>query len=252
LTVMRSGRPSFGRWDSVAKPQVLVVDDEKPMRELMRLYLQSSCRVVEASGGAEALCLLESEEVGLVLLDVLMPDLDGWATLERIREASSVPVIMVSARGATDDRLRSFRLGADDFIAKPFDGRELAARSQAVMRRTQPRLTNEGHTLRRGDLVIATRDRMVMWQGKCVDLTPKEFELLVMLAEAPGQTYSREHLAQRLWGANFSGDLRTFDSHVKNLRAALGEGAGLIATIWGLGYRFQPRGEAASAPKCLT
>ena len=229
----------------MAKPKILVVDDEPRMRDLIRLYLQAEFHVVEAEDGLHALKLLASENPALVLLDVMMPHLDGWATLRRVREESKTPVIMLTARGDVPDRVQGLRMGADDYVAKPFDGKELAARIQAVLRRTGS-LTEGQTAIRRGDLEIHPDQRTASYQGRPLSLTPKEFDLLTLLAAHPGQAFPRERLLDRVWGAEFEGDIRTVDSHIKNLREELGDGAAMIGTVWGIGYRFveAPHGKA--------
>lgn len=217
--------------------RVLVVDDEPRMRELIRLYLASEFAVAEAADGLAALRHVRSEETDLVLLDLMMPHLDGWETLKRLREETAVPVIMLTARGDVPDRVQGLRMGADDYIAKPFDGRELAARVQALLRRSTGR-TEAAIPVRRGELLLRAGDRIADYKGKPLTLTPKEFDLLVLLASHPGQAFSRERLLDRIWGPDYEGDARTVDSHVKNLREKLGEGSALIATVWGVGYRF--------------
>ena len=207
------------------------------MRDLIRLYLQTEFTVLEAEDGLAALRQITAEAPGLVLLDVMMPGLDGWGTLRRIREESATPVIMLTARGDVPDRVQGLRMGADDYVAKPFDGRELVARVQAVLRRTSS--PAEGQmTIRRGALHISPEQRMATWKGRALSLTPKEFDLLTLLAAHPGQAFPRERLLDRVWGADFEGDIRTVDSHIKNLREELEDGAGMIATVWGIGYRF--------------
>ena len=221
----------------MAKPKVLVVDDEPRMRDLIRLYLQTEFQVAGAEDGLSALRALDQEAPALVLLDVMMPGMDGWATLRRIREESKTPVIMLTARGDVPDRVQGLRMGADDYIAKPFDGRELVARVQAVLRRAGS--LAEGQTvLRRGGLEIHPEERSATYKGRSLSLTPKEFDLLTLLAAHPGQAFPRERLLDRIWGVDFEGDSRTVDSHIKNLREELGEGAFLIGTVWGIGYRF--------------
>lgn len=217
--------------------KLLIVDDEARMRELIRLYLAAEFDVAEAADGLAALRQLHMVEPDLVLLDVMMPHLDGWETLKRIREEASVPVIMLTARGDVPDRVQGLRMGADDYIAKPFDGRELVARLQAVLRRTTGAV-EAAAPIRRGGLLLKPSDRTAEYKGRALALTPKEFDLLSLLASHPGQAFPRERLLDRVWGADYEGDTRTVDSHVKNLREKLGEGAGLIATVWGVGYRF--------------
>ncbi|HEY3363479.1 MAG TPA: response regulator transcription factor [Symbiobacteriaceae bacterium] len=219
------------------QPAILVVDDEPRMRDLIRLYLQSDFAVAEAEDGLAALRHFNHEEPDLILLDVMMPGLDGWAVLARIREQSSVPVIMLTARADVPDRVQGLRMGADDYMPKPFDGRELAARIHAVLRRTagapQPLAV-----IRRGALELHPSEHRATCRGKVLPLTPREFDLLTLLAAHPGQAFPRERLLDRIWGADFGGDSRTVDSHVKNLREKLGDGAAMIETVWGVGYRF--------------
>ena len=229
----------------MTKPRILVVDDEPRMRDLIRLYLQTDFAVLEAGDGLGALRLLAAEQPDLILLDVMMPGLDGWATLQRVREEGTTPVIMLTARGDVPDRVQGLRMGADDYVAKPFDGRELVARIQAVLRRTHS-LTEGQTVIRRGDLQVNPQERTATYGDRPLSLTPKEFDLLTLLAAHPGQAFSREKLLDRVWGADFEGDNRTVDSHIKNLRVELGEGAGLIATVWGIGYKFAEAPNAKS------
>lgn len=225
------------------RPTVLIVDDEPRMRELIRLYLAAEFEVCEASDGLAALRLLRSVEPDLILLDVMMPNLDGWETLIRIREDVAVPVIMLTARGEVPDRVHGLRLGADDYVAKPFDGRELAARIHAVLRRATGQTEAEA-PIRRGALVMKPAERTAEYGGRPLALTPKEFDLLALLAAHAGQAFSRERLLDRIWGSDYAGDTRTVDSHIKNLREKLGDGSSLILTVWGVGYRFAEIGHA--------
>jgi two-component system, OmpR family, response regulator ResD len=222
---------------TVPKPYVLVVDDEPRMRDLIRLYLQAEFNVTDAEDGHACIRQMNQAEPDLVLLDIMMPGLDGWETLKRIRSGSSLPVIMLTARGEVPDRIHGLRMGADDYIAKPFDGHELVARIHAVLRRSSS--ITEGQTiLTRGALVINALHRTVTYQGRPISLTPREFDLLTVLAAHPGHALSRESLVDRVWGPDFTGDVRTVDSHIKNLREELGDHGSLIVTVWGIGYRF--------------
>ncbi len=184
--------------------RVLIVDDEARMRELIRLYLQSQYAISEAADGEEAIQRIPSECPDLVLLDVMTPNLDGWATLERIRAESAVPVVMLTARGDTPDRVRGLRMGADDYIGKPFDGRELLARLQAVLRRSY-KAGYEVEAITVGDLVMQPSARTTLWRGQEIPLTPKEFELLLLLASHPGQVFPRERLRDRIWELDHDG-----------------------------------------------
>ncbi|HYG58696.1 MAG TPA: response regulator transcription factor [Symbiobacteriaceae bacterium] len=219
------------------RAKILIVDDEPRMRELTRLYLQSRFTVVEAGDGLAALRSLLTDHPDLILLDVMMPVLDGWETLRRVRQQSTVPVVMLTARGEVPDRVQGLRMGADDYIAKPFDGRELAARLDAVLRRTGAHSAVQT-IIRRGNLVLHTAEWSVSWKGRPITLTPREFELLTVLATHPGQVWSRDKLLERIWSADYEGDNRTVDGHVRNLRDKLGDGASMIATVWGVGYKF--------------
>ena len=206
--------------------RVLMVDDEPRMRELIGLYLRNEFEVLEAADGLEALRLLQDTEPDLILLDVMMPRLDGWGTLKRIRGEYSVPVIMLTARGDVPDRVQGLRMGADDYMAKPFDGRELVARIQAILRRTTD-MASVQTLVRRGPLIIHPADRAAYWKGDLLPLTPKELDLLTLLANHPGQAFPRDRLLGRVWGPQYGGDTRTVDSHIKNLREKLGEGSSL-------------------------
>ena len=223
--------------------KILLIDDEPRMRELIRLYLRNEFTLVEAEDGLAGLRRFHAEEPDLVLLDVMMPGLDGWTVLSRLREESRVPVIMLTARGEVPDRVQGLRLGADDYIAKPFDGRELAARIQAVLRRSSGNAEIQSQ-IRRGRLSIHPAERTAEYNGRPLSLTPKEFDLLTLLAMHPGQAFPRERLLDRIWGADYEGDTRTVDSHVKNLREKLADGSALIATVWGVGYRFAEASDA--------
>lgn len=216
--------------------KIAVVDDEKLMRKLIGLYLQADFTVVEATDGWEALEVVQTEQPDLVLLDVMMPNLDGWETLKRIRDLSPVPVVMLTARSEVSDRIEGLSLGADDYIAKPFDGRELVARIQSVLRRS--RRPADAEEIIAGELVIRPGERRAEWRGQPLTLTLKEFDLLALLANHPGQTFTRDRLLARVWGADYDGGTRTVDSHIKNLRDKLGEGGRLLTTAWGVGYRF--------------
>lgn len=225
------------------RPKVLVVDDEPRMRELIRLYLAAEFAVCEAADGLAALRMWRSAEPDLVLLDVMMPNVDGWETLTRLREEAAIPVIMLTARGEVPDRVHGLRLGADDYLVKPFDGRELVARIHAVLRRATGQAEAEA-PIRRGALVMRPAERTAEYAGRTLSLTPKEFDLLALLAAHAGQAFSRERLLDRIWGPAYAGDTRTVDSHIKNLREKLGDGASLILTVWGVGYRFGEVGHA--------
>lgn len=205
------------------KPLVLVVDDESRMRDLIRLYLQGEYRVAEAADGMAALRSVLVEEPALVILDLMLPGMDGKEVCRRLRERSAVPVIMLTARGDISDRIEGLKIGADDYIVKPFDGRELQARVATVLRRVRGEVARDV-PLHRGELTLHPAERIVMWRQTPVNLTAKEFDLLWLLAANPGQVFTRDRLLDRVWGPEYGRDLRTVDSHVRNIREKLGAG----------------------------
>jgi len=220
--------------------RILVVDDEAPMRALLRLFLeQNGFAVSEAEDGHAALARARAEQPDLILLDIMMPGLDGWQVCRMLREESDVPIIMLTARDDIRDRVAGFDAGADDYLVKPFAEEELMARIRAVLRRAK----KGGDRLTAGPLVVDLRAREAYCHGRLLTLTPKEFDLLALLARHPGQVFDREQLIERVWGWEYEGDVRTVDTHVKALRAKLAD-AGcsrhLIETVRGVGYRFVP------------
>jgi len=227
---------------------ILVADDESRMRQLVRVYLEKDgFQVIEAADGEEVMARLEENDPDLVVLDLMMPKVDGWETCRRIRAKSDIPVIILTARGEELDRLLGFELGADDYVVKPFSPRELVARVKALLRRVQPEKKDGGRVLRFPGLVIDEGARTVTVNGHEVGLTPKEYDLLHFLARHPGQVFSREQILEKVWGYDFYGDARTVDTHIKNIRDKLGgkgdknSGAGRITTVWGVGYKFEPQ-----------
>lgn len=227
-------------------PSVLVVDDEQRMRDLVRLYLtRAGWHVDEAANGREALAKVARHPYSLIVLDLMMPELDGWEVCRRVRQTSQVPILMLTARNEVTDRVLGLQMGADDYLAKPFDPRELVARVQAILRRAGAEAEAGAGAVRRGELTIDPLTRRVTFRDQEVALTPKEFDLLLYLARHPGRVFSREQLLEQVWGIDFYGETRTVDSHVKNLREKLGGpevGKSLIATVWGVGYKFEGSG----------
>lgn len=222
---------------------ILVIDDEPRMRALVRMYLErEGFRVLEAADGREGLMHFAGEPVQLIVLDLMLPEMDGWEFCCRVRQMSPVPILMLTARTDVSDRVLGLNLGADDYLVKPFDPRELVARVHALLRRSSaPAEAGDGE-IRHGDLRIDPPTRRVTFRGQEVTLTPKEFDLLLLLARNPGRVFKREQLLEQVWGMAFYGGTRTVDTHVKNLREKLGgpeEGKRLIATLWGVGYRFE-------------
>jgi DNA-binding response OmpR family regulator len=222
--------------------RVLVVDDEPHIRTVLRGYLQADgFEVAEAADGAAALAAMCDQPPDLVLLDVMMPGIDGLEVLRQLRTFSDVYVILVTARAEEVDKLVGLGVGADDYVTKPFSPREVTARVKAVLRRDRGVRTAPEATLRFAGLTIDTAGRDVVVNGAPVTLSSLEFDLLAALAAAPGRVFSRAQLLERVWGYDFYGDERVVDVHIRSLRARLGDPAGdprLIATVRGAGYKF--------------
>lgn len=224
------------------KIRILIADDEARIRDIIKEYSSpEDFRIDEAPDGAEALKLFRQNRYSLVILDIMMPGIDGWSVCREIRKVSAVPVIMLTARGEEYDRLFGFELGVDDYIVKPFSPKELLARMKAIIRRSAPssdasakadRVAFEG-------LSIEYSSRNVYVDGSPVSLTPKEYELLSFFAHNIGRVFSRDQLLNSVWGYDFTGDDRTVDTHVKMLRESLGIYRKFIVTVWGTGYKFE-------------
>ena len=224
------------------KPLILVVDDDAKTVASVRLYLEhAGCEVVSAADGREALVRAEAApKPDLIVLDLMLPGLDGFEVCRRLREISDVPIIMLTARSTEEDRLEGLDLGADDYVIKPFSPRELAARVRAVLRRVPGGA--EGPPVRVGDLVVDAARHEVTRAGASIELTPREFRLLEALARAPGRAFSRAELLDRAFGADSEALDRTIDAHVVNLRRKLEadrQGPPLIETVFGVGYRLR-------------
>lgn len=244
------------------KQRILIVDDDSSISELISLYLEKECfdtRMVE--DGEEALRIVPEYRPDLIILDLMLPGIDGYEVCRRLRMRSSVPVIMLSAKGETFDKVLGLELGADDYMIKPFDSKELVARVKAVLRRCPKKrgdaaLPGESaETVRRAEpegglrsgnyieypeLIINQSNYSVFYRGKPVEMPPKELELLYFLASSPNQVFTRDQLLDHIWGYEFAGDSRTVDVHIKRLREKIsGNGAWEIATVWGIGYKFR-------------
>jgi DNA-binding response OmpR family regulator len=218
----------------------MVVDDEKNICELIRLYLEKEgFDVTIANNGSDAIAMIRQNHPDLVLLDIMMPVIDGWEVCRQVREFSQVPIIMLTAKGETFDKVRGLDLGADDYIVKPFDTKEVVARVKAVLRRTTPE-ENSGEVSY--DKLVVNIDRYELRvDGKVIDTPPKELELLYHLAKNPNRVYTRDQLLDEVWGFEYFGDSRTIDVHVKRLREKL-EGVSdqwCLKTVWGVGYKFE-------------
>jgi len=220
---------------------ILVVDDEKEIADLVEIYLVSDgYKVFKANNAKEGLEILEKEEIHLVLLDIMMPGMDGLEMCRKIRETNNIPIIMLSAKSTYLDKILGLGTGADDYVVKPFSPRELVARVKAVLARTMPAPVAEGNVYTFGNLVIDTASHSVKVAGQEAPLTPKEFDLLVFLVNNKGIALSREKILQKVWNYDYYGEDRTVDTHVKMLRSHLGSCRGYIVTVWGVGYKFDP------------
>ncbi len=221
--------------------KILIVDDETKIRAVIRKYAEfDGFETEEASDGMQAVSLCRLKSYDLVIMDVMMPELDGFSAVKEIRKYSDVPVLMLSARGEEYDKIHGFEIGVDDYVVKPFSPRELMLRVAAIVARTAKKNTTEQadvftHDKLRVDFVA----RIVSIDGKRIDLSPKEYELLFYFVKNRNIALSRDQLINEIWGYDFYGDVRTLDTHIKLLRKNLGEYAGMIVTLRGMGYRFE-------------
>ena len=222
--------------------KILIVEDEANIRELLRLYLErEGYTVLEAENGVEGIKKWKSDKPDMLLLDVMMPVMDGWAVCKEIRAESDVPIIMLTAKGETADRVSGLEMGADDYIVKPFEMPEVIARVRAVFRRMAP--DDAPEKLSFDNLVIDKQAYDLVIKGKRVDAPPKEIELLYFLASSPNRVFTRAQLLDDVWGFDYFGDTRTVDVHVKRLREKL-EGVSdkwELKTVWGVGYKFETK-----------
>lgn len=219
--------------------KILVVDDESRMRKLVSDFLtKKNFQVLEAGDGEEAIDIFYAEkDVALIILDVMMPKMDGWEVCREIRKNSKVPIIMLTARGDERDELLGFELGVDEYISKPFSPKILVARVEAILRRTGQGNTED--TLSAGGIVIDKAAHIATVDGKTMDLSFKEFELLTYFLENQGIALSREKILNSVWNYDYFGDARTIDTHVKKLRSKMGDKGECIKTVWGMGYKFE-------------
>ena len=225
------------------KTRILLVDDDPNIRQLVNLYLEKEgFEVSMADRGDAALEQFRAAAPDLMLLDVMLPGMDGWQVLREARKTSNVPIIMLTAKDETFDKVLGLELGADDYIAKPFDMKELVARIKAVLRRFQPQESADNRALEFPGLSVNISQYAVTYMGRELEMPPKELELLHFLASHPNQVFTREQLLEQVWGYDYFGDSRTVDVHVKRLREKLTEGEKLgwqIKTVWGVGYKFE-------------
>ena len=235
------------------KKKILIVDDDANIAELISLYLTKECFQCEiAEDGETALKLHDSFQPDLMLLDIMLPGIDGYDVCREIRKNHSTPIIMLSAKGEVFDKVLGLELGADDYIIKPFDSKEMVARVKAVLRRytpapapaaPQPEPPKDTESISYTDLSISLSNYSVIYMGKPIEMPPKELELLYFLASHPNQVFTREQLLDQIWGYEYIGDTRTVDVHIKRLREKIGDHPSWsLTTVWGIGYKFDVKG----------
>ncbi len=243
----------------MAKSKILIVDDDENIAELISLYLMKECFETEiAYDGEKALELVQSFNPDLILLDLMLPGIDGYTVCQKIRQTRQTPIIILSAKGEVFDKVLGLKMGADDYIMKPFDTNELVARVEAVLRRSttsilaepditakpeKPDFERSGQYVEYDNLIINISNYIVTFEGNVIDMPPKELELLYFMASKPNQVFTREQLLNQLWGYDFMGDTRTVDVHIKRLREKLNDAKynWSIATVWRVGYKFEVR-----------
>lgn len=230
----------------VAKQKILIVDDDENIAELISLYLTKECfETMIVNDGESALSAVNSFDPNLILLDLMLPGIDGYQVCREIRTARNTPIIMLSAKGEVFDKVLGLELGADDYMEKPFDTKELVARVKAVLRRFKAGTTvtpaaDNTKKVEYPDLVINLTNYSVLYKGKPVEMPPKELELLYFLASSPNQVFTREQLLDQIWGYEYIGDTRTVDVHIKRLREKISDHANWrLSTVWGIGYKFE-------------
>jgi DNA-binding response OmpR family regulator len=221
--------------------KVLLIEDEDRIREMVKDYLENEGFLVEeADNGTLGLEKFKAGNYSIIILDVMLPCVDGWTVCREIRNSSDVPIIMLTARGEEYDKLFGFELGADDYLTKPFSPKELVARMKAVLKRGKSSQSgSEKSIFEYQGLWINMDSRKVTIDGETVDMTPKEFDLLSFFVSNPDKVFTREHLLSKVWGYEFGGDYRTVDTHVKMLRESLKRYRSIIVTVWGVGYKFE-------------
>ncbi|MBD8973023.1 MAG: DNA-binding response regulator [Clostridiales bacterium] len=230
------------------KKRILIVDDDENIAELISLYLVKECFDTEiAADGESALEKFKEYQPQLILLDIMLPGMDGYDVCREIRKSSNVPIIMLSAKGEVFDKVLGLKIGADDYMIKPFDSNELVARVQAVLRRVQQneevvpdQVEKLSDCVKYDGLTVNLNSYSVIYNGTVIDMPPKEMELLYFLANSPNQVFTREQLLDQIWGYDYIGDTRTVDVHVKRIREKIKDGSNWsIATVWGIGYKFE-------------
>ncbi len=227
---------------NLSNKKVLVVDDDSNISELLRLYLEKdNFEVIICGDGVRAIELFKTHQPDIILLDIMLPGYDGWQVCRQIRKESNVPIIMITAKGETFDKILGLELGADDYVSKPFDAKEVVARVKAVLRRTTDNEKTRNEQVSFDKLSINISNYELIVNGKSIDTPPKELELIFHLASNPNRVYTRDQLLDEVWGFDYYGDSRTVDVHVKRIREKL-EGVSdkwALKTVWGVGYKFE-------------
>ena len=223
----------------MVETKILIVDDDNNICDLIEIYLQKEgYKIFKAYNGREALKIFEEKQIDIIVLDVMMPQMDGYEVLKEIRKTSQIPVLMLTAKGETFDRVLGLELGADDYMVKPFEPKELVARIRAVLRRYKPQ--TQKRALEFPELVIDADSYLVNYRGNDIEMPPKEFELIYFLASNPNKVFTRDQLLYEVWGYDYPGDSRTVDVHVKRIREKLpDQHEWQIKTVWGVGYKFE-------------
>lgn len=218
--------------------KILVIEDEKGLQDILKTYIENNGyeSIIAENGTAGLEYFNNNNNIGIVLLDIMLPDISGWSILKSIREKSKIPVMMITARGEEYDKLLGFELGADDYVVKPFSPKEVIARIKAILSRSEG--SSNAENTEYAGVTVNSSSREVTIDGKKIELTPKEFDLLKLLMDYKGKVVSREKCLNDIWGYDFYGDLRTVDTHIKQLREKLGEKRKLIKTVWGIGYKL--------------
>jgi len=229
----------------MAGERILLVEDESRIREMVKEYLENEgFLITEASDGADGLDKFKNVDFDMLILDVMLPKVDGWSVCREVRRTSAIPILMLTARGEEYDRLFGFELGVDDYMVKPFSPKELVARMKAVLRRSSNTANNASaaELFEYRGLLVNTGSRKVTIDSKNIEMTPKEFDLLSFFVKNRDRVFTREQLLDKVWGYEFGGDYRTIDTHIKMLRESLGEYRSLVVTAWGVGYKFELEG----------
>lgn len=223
----------------MVETKVLIVDDDENICDLIELYLnKEGYKTYKAHNGKDALKVFSEKTIDLAVLDIMMPEVDGYEVLKEIRKTSQLPVVMLTAKGETFDRVLGLELGADDYIVKPFEPKELVARIRAVLRRYKPQ--TQKRAIEFTDLIVDADSYIVTYKGNPIEMPPKEFELLYFLASNPNKVFTRDQLLYEVWGYDYPGDSRTVDVHVKRIREKLQDNSDWnVKTVWGVGYKFE-------------